>query len=127
VTVARAGIARIHDDFRLAYVEDTAAQIALAQGDLETAERSAAGAAELAEATNNQKALVDALYTMGRIARRRGDPAAAVATLERAVAIAEGGPPARLRRILTEWSEIAAEAGDHAAAYALSRRALELG
>jgi hypothetical protein len=32
----------------------------------------------------------------------------------------------RLREVLTEWSELAAEAGDHARAYELSRRALSL-
>jgi hypothetical protein len=39
---------------------------------------------------------------------------------------AEGGPAARFRLVLTEWSELAAETGDHATAYRLSRRALDL-
>jgi hypothetical protein len=50
-----------------------------------------------------------------------------VATLERAATAAESGPVARLRLVLAEWSELAAEAGDHATAYQLSRRALALG
>jgi transcriptional regulator with XRE-family HTH domain len=124
---ARKEIAADRDDFRLAHVEDTGAQIALARGDLAAAADGAATAAELAERSNNQKGLVDALLTGARAARRRGDSAAAVAALERAALAAEGGPPARLRRVLTEWSEIAAESGDHAAAYELSRRALALG
>ena len=33
----------------------------------------------------------------------------------------------RLKLVLTEWSDLAAEAGDHATAYELSRRALSLG
>jgi hypothetical protein len=32
-----------------------------------------------------------------------------------------------LRSVLTEWSELTAETGDHAAAYELGRRALALG
>ncbi|MEA2518362.1 MAG: hypothetical protein QOF49_442, partial [Chloroflexota bacterium] len=34
---------------------------------------------------------------------------------------------ARLRQVLSERSELAAESGDHASAYELSRRALALG
>jgi hypothetical protein len=69
---------------------------------------------------------VDALVTLARTARRQGDVKLAFATLGRASAIAEGGPAARFRLVLTEWSELAAETGDHATAYQLSRRALDL-
>ena len=126
VTEARAEIARLNDEFRLAYVEDTAAQVALARGRFDLATEYAENAAELASRTENEKGLVDALFTSGRIARQRGDQDAAIEMLQRAAAIAENGPPARLRGILGEWSEIAAEAGDHATAYQLSKRALEL-
>ena len=123
---ARAGMEHDPDRFRLAYLGDTDARIALARGDLERAGREAAAAAELATEVGNDKALVDALMTVARTERRRGDAAAAAATLERAAAAAESGPVARLRQVLTEWGELAAESGDHATAYELSRRALAL-
>jgi tetratricopeptide (TPR) repeat protein len=124
---ARIGMERDRDEFRLANLVDTEARISLARGDAELAGRQAATAAEMAERHGNQKAVVDALLTVARSARRRGDPTLAAATLERAAAVAENGPRARLRLVLTEWSELAADAGDHARAYELSRRALKLG
>jgi transcriptional regulator with XRE-family HTH domain len=124
---ARVGMERDRDQFRLAFLGDTDARIAMARGDLEAAARQAAAAAELATEVGNQKAFVDAMLTVARAARRRGEPELAVATLERAATAAESGPVARLRLVLTEWSELAAEAGDHATAYQLSRRALALG
>jgi transcriptional regulator with XRE-family HTH domain len=124
---ARVGMERDRDQFRLAFLGDTDARIALARGDLEGAERQATAAAELATEVGNQKAFVDAMLTVARAVRGRGDRALAVATLERAAVAAESGPVARLRLVLTEWSELAAEAGDHATAYQLSRRALALG
>jgi len=123
---ARAGMERDPDQFRLAFLADTEARIALARGDLDGAFRGATAAAELALELGNQKALVDALLTLARTARRRNDPSAATAALERAAAAAEDGPLPRLRLVLTEWSELAAETGDHATAYELSRRALDL-
>jgi transcriptional regulator with XRE-family HTH domain len=124
---ARLGMEQVRDQFRLANLGDTDARIALARGNLEQAGRQAEAAAELATELGNQKALVDALLTLARAARRSGDLERAFATLERASASAEGGPAARLRLVLTEWSELAAETGDHATAYQLSRRALALG
>jgi transcriptional regulator with XRE-family HTH domain len=115
------------DAFRLAHVADTQARIELARGDLAAAVDRAGQAAALAEASQNDKGLVDALLTGARARRRQGDRDAAVDALARAAGIAADGPPARLRAILTEWSEIAAETGDHAAAYDLTRRALALG
>ncbi|HEX2755406.1 MAG TPA: tetratricopeptide repeat protein [Candidatus Limnocylindrales bacterium] len=123
---ARLGMERDPDQFRLAHLGDTDARIALARGDLELAGRQATAAAELAALLGNQKALVDALLTLARTARRQGDPALAAATLERAATAAEDGPLARLRLVLGEWSELAADNGDHATAYELSRRALAL-
>jgi tetratricopeptide (TPR) repeat protein len=126
-TTAIADLERERDEFHLAHVEDTAAQVALARGDLDGAVARAGRAARLAEATKNQKALIDALVTTALAARRSGDHDAAIESLRRAAAVAEKGPSAWLRRVLTEWSEIAAEAGDHAGAYELTRRALALG
>jgi transcriptional regulator with XRE-family HTH domain len=124
---ARLGMERDRDEFRLASLADTEARITLARGDVELAGRQAAAAADMAASLGYQKGLVDALLTVARAARRAGNPALAVDTLERASIAAEGGPTARLRLVLTEWSELAAETGDHATAYQLSRRALDLG
>ena len=123
---ARAGMEQDPDPFRLAHLGDTDARIALARGDLDVAAREATAAADLAAELGNDKALVDALLTVARTARRRGDASGAAGTLERAAAAAENGPVARLRDVLTEWGELAAETGDHATAYELSRRALAL-
>ena len=124
---ARTGMERERDDFGLAHLGDTDARIALARGDLEGAARQASVAAELAESLGNRKALVDALLTSARVARRRGDRDGAAAALTRAASAATDGPVARLRVVLTEWSDLAADGGDHATAYELSRRALALG
>jgi ATP/maltotriose-dependent transcriptional regulator MalT len=123
---ARIGMERDRDQFRLANLADTEARIALARGDVELAGTRAAAAAELAESLGNTKGLVDALLTVARAARRSGNHKLAFETLERASAKAEGGPAARLKLVLSEWSELAAETGDHATAYQLSRRALDL-
>src|SRR5947207_4034799 len=106
---ARLGMERVRDQFRLANLGDTDARISLARGDVEQAGRQAQAAADLATELGNQKALVDALITVARAARRSGDLERAFATLERASASAEAGPVARLRLVLTEWSELAAE------------------
>jgi transcriptional regulator with XRE-family HTH domain len=124
---ARQAMESEHNDLGLAHLTDTEARIALARGDLDAAGRQAAQAAELAERVGNAKALVDALLTQARVARHRGDTAAAVASLERAASAAGDGPDARMRVVLTEWSEVLAERGDHAGAYELSKRALALG
>ena len=123
---ARTAMEADRDRFRLANLADTDARIALARGDHRAAARQASEAAEIATEFGNQKALVDALLTSARAARAGGHVERAVETLERAVEAAETGPAFRLRMVLTEWSELAAETGDHARAYELSRRALSL-
>ena len=124
---ARVQLERDGDPFRMTHLADTEARIALARGDLDEAAASAELAARLAQASGNSKGLVDALLTVARTARRRADRVAAVSALQRAAETAADGPPARLRAVLTEWSEVAAESGDHATAYELTRRALALG
>ena len=124
---ARIGMENDRDRFHLAHLSDTEARIALARGDFAKAGELAAEAAELAGTVGNDKALVDALLTVARAARQRGDRTLAAATLERAAQTAEGGPAFRLRLVLSVWSDLAADAGDHATAYELSRRALALG
>jgi transcriptional regulator with XRE-family HTH domain len=129
---AHAGAARTEmehnrDELGLAHLTDTDAQISLARGDLQLAERQAADATDRAERSGSQKGIVDALLTRARVARQRGDTAAAIAALERAEAAATDGPSARLKAVLTERAEVLAEQGDHAAAWKLSKRALALG
>jgi transcriptional regulator with XRE-family HTH domain len=124
---ARLGMELARDQFRLANLGDTDARISLARGNLELAGRQAEAAVDLATEIGNQKAVIDALLTVARAARRQGDTPQAFATLERAAREAEDGPVARLRLVLTEWGELAAETGDHETAYQLSRRALALG
>ncbi len=126
VAAARTEMAAAKDDFRMAHVADTEARIALDRGDLGAAARLAAEALTLAEETNNTRAHLSALMTAARAARRSGDPARATELLETAAVLAEAAPRSRLRQVLTEWSELAAESGDHARAYELSRRALAL-
>jgi transcriptional regulator with XRE-family HTH domain len=115
-----------NDDFRMAHLADTEARIALAGGDVDRADRLAAEATGLAERTGNSRVLLSSLLTAARTARVTGDVARATTLLETAAAAAESAPHARLREVLTEWSELAADAGDHARAYELSRRALAL-
>ena len=124
---ARAQLERDGDPFRMTHLADTEAQIALARGDLDEAAASAELAAQLAEASGNSKGLVDALLTVARTARRRARPGCSGERPPAGRREAAEGPPARLRAVLTEWSEVAAETGDHATAYDLTRRALALG
>jgi transcriptional regulator with XRE-family HTH domain len=126
VALAREGFEAGADAFRLPHVGDTEAQIALARDDATHASLLAAGAAEEARRIGNSRAELSALLTGARAARKLGDTAAATGLLETAAELAEQGPATRLREVLTEWSELAAEAGDHARAYELSRRALSL-
>jgi transcriptional regulator with XRE-family HTH domain len=126
VADARTGFEATGDVFRLAHVADTDAQIALGRNDLDRASTLAAGAVEAAHRVGNTRAELSALLTGARAARRRRETAEAISLLEKAVELAEQGPPPRLREVLTEWGELAAESGDHARAYELSRRALAL-
>jgi hypothetical protein len=126
VRAAHAMFADTADDFRLAHVVDTEAQIALGQQEAGRAAELAAEAVVIAERTKNHRAEISGLLTGARAARQAADAATAVGLIERAASLAEQGPAPRLREVLTEWSELAAEAGDHARAYELSRRALAI-
>lgn len=117
---------RLGQDFLLAHVTETEAQIALAEGRSDVAAETAAAAGALARRTGNQKAEISALLTEARAARASGDTARAASILARASELARGGPKPRLREILSEWSELLAATGDHQRAYELSREALAL-
>jgi tetratricopeptide (TPR) repeat protein len=123
---ARTTFESVGDDFWLAHVVETEAQIALAKGNFDEATSRAAAATELARKTGNQKAEISALLTEARAARARGDATRAAEILGTAVELARTGPKPRLREILGEWSELLAESGDHQRAYELSREALGL-
>ena len=124
--IARTGLEATGDTFRLPHVGDTDAQIALGRNELARAATLAAEAVDAAHLVGNTRAELSALLTGARAARKRGENAQATALLETAAQLAEQGPPTRLREVLTEWGELAAESGDHARAYELSRRALAL-
>jgi uncharacterized protein HemY len=126
LAAAKADMVAIGDEFRLAHVAETDARIALERGDIDRAERLAVEAADLAERTGNGRARLSSLLTAARAARRAGDRTRASELLETAANLAESAPPDRLREVLTEWSELAAESGDHARAYELTRRALAI-
>lgn len=123
---ARAAFEAAGDEFWLAHVAETEARISLVNGDLADATGKATAAAVLARRTGNRKAEISSLLTEARIARARGDAAGASSVLGGAVELARSGPKPRLRELLTEWSELLAEAGDLQRAYELSREALAL-
>ena len=126
VAVARATFESVSDSFWLAHVAETEAQVALAKGRHDDAIATANRAVELARETGNKKAEISALVTHARALRAKGDAGAAAEVLATAVDLARTGPKPRLREILTEWSELLAEAGDLQRAYELSREALGL-
>ncbi|MFN2483973.1 MAG: tetratricopeptide repeat protein [Candidatus Limnocylindria bacterium] len=110
----------------LAHVSDTQAQIALADGRVDTAVDRAAEAIAFAERSSNDKALGSALLTRARAARRAGRLDAAAADFERAASLLRArGPRARLREALREWADVAADTGEHEQAYRLAREALD--
>ena len=123
---ARTAFESAGDEFWLAHVAETEAQIALARGSLDEATERAANAADLARKSGNQKAEISSMLTEARVARARGDTARASKVLDGAAELARSGPKPRLREILTEWSELLAAAGDLQRAYQLSREALAL-
>ena len=125
---ARAFFARRDDARWLAHVTETEGQIALASGSPADAIGLAKESIRLADASGDRKAAVDARLLLGQAQRATGDLPAAAATLERAAAVAEEhGRRSQLQTVLGEWSEVVAERGDLAQAFALSRRALDAG
>jgi tetratricopeptide (TPR) repeat protein len=113
------------DDRLAAHLTDTLSAITLESGDAARSLELADLAIELAERSENRKALLDALVTRARAlsALRNGDDA--VATFERAADLArQTAPPSRVRQILGTWAETLAALGRHDEAYALAREAL---
>jgi tetratricopeptide (TPR) repeat protein len=121
---ARAGLG---GDERLdAGFADTEAVIELEDGQPARALELADEAIGLAERTDHQKALLDALVTRARALAALGRAEEAATTFERAAALGERAAPAsRRRQILSAWADSLAALGRHDEAYALARRALE--
>jgi tetratricopeptide (TPR) repeat protein len=116
---------RLHDERWRAHVLDTAAQIALAGGDPRGAQRLTGEAMEIAEQTQNVRALVSALITQARAQVALGKTEEADRTFERAADLArEARLRGVLRELLGQWAETLARAGQHERAYALTREAL---
>jgi len=118
-----------HDDTRwLAHVTETEGQIALAAGSTDEAITLATESLRLAEESGNRKAAISAGLSLARALRAKGDLEGAAETLELAVSVAEGyGRRGQLQTLLGEWSDVMAASGDLAQAYALSRRAVDVG
>jgi tetratricopeptide (TPR) repeat protein len=125
---ARAYFSR-HDDTRLlAHVTETEGQIALAAGSADEAMVLSTESLRLAKESGNRKAEISSGLSLARAQRAGGDLDAAAATLEHAVSLAEGyGRRGQLQTLLGEWSDVMAARGDLAQAYALSRRAIDVG
>ena len=117
------------DDTRwLAHVTETEGQIALAAGSPKEAIALATESLRLASESGNRKAEISSGLSLARAQRAGGDLDAAAATLEHAVQVAEGyGRRGQLQTLLGEWSDVMAARGDMAQAYALSRRAVDVG
>lgn len=125
VTSARGGAERLGDEWVLAHILDTQAQIALERGDAEEAAAASAAAVEMSERTQNTKALVDALLTQGRVRSIQSDTAGSMAAYERAGELARTSGSAGLtRKAVREWADALAAAGQHERAFALMREAL---
>jgi transcriptional regulator with XRE-family HTH domain len=125
ITSARTTLERLHDDWTLAHILDTQAQIALGKGAPDQAASIAQAAIESAGRTKNMKAMVNSLLTLGRSQTSLGDSDGALAAYERAGTVArELGSPALIRKALREWADALAEAGKHEQAFAVMRDAL---
>ena len=125
IASARAALERLGDDWSLASVLDTQAQITLARGEAGEATSQSAAAIEMAERTHNVKATVDALLTHARARSSEGDTPAALAAFERSGSLAREVGNARLfRTVLREWADALAADGQHERAFAVMREAL---
>lgn len=133
--VARTHAAKARDYFTrqkdtrwLAHVTETDGQIALAAGSTDEAITLSTESLRLAEESGNRKAAISSGLSLARAQRAAGDLEAAATTLERAVELADGyGRRGQLQTLLGEWSDVMAARGDLAQAYALSRRAVDVG
>ena len=125
---ARSRFERLHDERWLAHVQDTTAQILIAEGHPEDALRMVADAIASAERTQNHRARVSAILTRARAQLAMGDETDATASFEEAAGLArELGPRGVLRDILGQLADVLARSGQHEKAYALMKEALAAG
>jgi tetratricopeptide (TPR) repeat protein len=125
IVSARITLERLGDEWSLAHILDTQAQIALARGDAAEAASQSSGAIEMAERSHNTKATVDALLTHARALSSQGHIPAALVDFERAGSVArEAGSASLMRKALREWADALAGAGQHEKAFAVMREAL---
>ena len=118
--------ARLGNERQLAHVLETQAQIAAAKSDWAEALRLSQGSLDLAVRSENLAAQASAGLTAARCHVALGDPAAAERSFADAADAARRlNRPVVLRRVLSEWADLLAAQGDHAAAFALSREALD--
>lgn len=125
---ARVTFIRRVDTRWLAHVTETEGQIALAAGAASQALELSGEALALAGGAGDRKAEISALLLGARANRKLGALEPARLTLERAASLAqENGRRGEMQLVLRELSEVLAELGDLAGAYAVSRRALDAG
>jgi transcriptional regulator with XRE-family HTH domain len=127
ITAARTTLEKLGDEWSLAHVLDTQAQITMARGDAAEAAAQSASAVEMAERAHNTKAIVDALITLARAETGQGHAETALAAYERAGGLArEAGSAGLARKALGEWADALATAGRHEEAFAIMREALSI-
>jgi transcriptional regulator with XRE-family HTH domain len=113
------------DALQLSEVAEAEARVALAADDVDRATERAGVALEAAEAGGSYLVAMGAHRTLGRLAHRRGDRAAAEAEFEQAAALLRSHRSnAQLRDLLAEWAELRAGWGDAAGANELYAEAL---
>jgi tetratricopeptide (TPR) repeat protein len=123
---ARAILKRSEEHALLADITDTEAQVALDDGDADSALQLASDAQSQARTAGNTKALVDSLVTAGRALETLGRRSEALQRYEEAATSLgdDVGPTARRRKVYGAWAEALAAEGRHADAYAVAKRAL---
>jgi tetratricopeptide (TPR) repeat protein len=125
VADSRDRFARLHDTRWLAHVDETAAQVALADGEPQRALELARAAETASVEVDNSGARISAVLTIARALGSLEDTDAALAEFARAAALArEQGANTILREFLGQWADILARSGQHEQAYALTREAL---
>jgi tetratricopeptide (TPR) repeat protein len=125
VADSRDRFARLHDTRWLAHVDETAAQIALADGQPQRALELARAAEATAIAIENDAARISSVLTAARAQYALGQTDPALEEFARAATLAReqnAGPI--LREILGQWADVLAKSGRHEQAYALTREAL---
>jgi tetratricopeptide (TPR) repeat protein len=125
VADSRDRFARLHDTRWLAHVDETAAQIALADGQPKRAIELARTAERAAIEVENAAARISAVLTIARSLGSLGETDAALEEFARAASLARAqGANTILREILGQWADVLAKSGLHEQAYALTREAL---